>query len=273
MGVQISLWEIDFTFFGWITRLQIAEAYSASIFNILKSFHILSIMSMCCVVCYARLCPTLCSPHGLQPSRLLGPWGSLGKNARVGCHFLLQGMFPTQGLNLCLLHWQVESLPLLPPGKPQNTHTNLHSHHQCTRVPFFPHPWQDLISPVFLIIAILRGVKWYLIVVLICISMILVMLNNFSYTDHFCALFECICNFRSWYSLPVFEYFKLIEIKWRESTKFLKEEKLSFFFPKTKMAIWPHVCVQYLPFYIECWLKSVEMHQTAMVVWWCNIQE
>ena len=30
----------------------------------------------------------------------------------VGCHFLLQGIFPTQGLNLHLLHWQVYSLPL-----------------------------------------------------------------------------------------------------------------------------------------------------------------
>ena len=37
----------------------------------------------------------------------------------VGCHFLLQGIFPTQGLNLRLLHWQADSLPLAPPGKPQ----------------------------------------------------------------------------------------------------------------------------------------------------------
>ena len=38
-----------------------------------------------------------------------------GKNAGVGCHFLLQGIFPTQGLNphlLRLLHWQVGSLAL-----------------------------------------------------------------------------------------------------------------------------------------------------------------
>ena len=34
-----------------------------------------------------------------------------GKNAGVGCHFLLQGIFSTQGSNLCLLHWQVASLP------------------------------------------------------------------------------------------------------------------------------------------------------------------
>ena len=32
-----------------------------------------------------------------------------GKNSGVGCHFLLQGIFPTQGLNLHLLHWQVDA--------------------------------------------------------------------------------------------------------------------------------------------------------------------
>ena len=45
------------------------------------------------------------------------------KNTGVGCHALLQGIFPTQGLNpphlLCLLHWQASSLPLAPPGKPK----------------------------------------------------------------------------------------------------------------------------------------------------------
>ena len=46
-------------------------------------------------------------PHGLQPARLLCPWDSPGKNARVGCHFLLQEIYPTQGSNPCLLHcWQ-----------------------------------------------------------------------------------------------------------------------------------------------------------------------
>ena len=50
-------------------------------------------------------------------SRLLCSWNFPGKNAGVGCHFLLQGIFPTQGSNLhllCLLHWQAESLPLAP---------------------------------------------------------------------------------------------------------------------------------------------------------------
>ena len=39
-----------------------------------------------------------------EPSRLLRPWDSPGKNTGVGCHFLLQGIFLTQGLNLSLLH-------------------------------------------------------------------------------------------------------------------------------------------------------------------------
>ena len=60
-----------------------------------------------------------------QPSRLLCPWDSPGKNTGVGCHFLFQGIFPTQGLNLGLLYcrWspasQVNSLPTELPGKLQ----------------------------------------------------------------------------------------------------------------------------------------------------------
>ena len=45
-----------------------------------------------------------------------------GKNTGVDCHFLLQGIFWTQGLNpplLCLLHWQEDSLPLCYLGSPK----------------------------------------------------------------------------------------------------------------------------------------------------------
>ena len=50
--------------------------------------------------------------HELQPTRFFCPWDFPGKNTGVGCHFLLQGILPTQELNLCLLHWQADSLPL-----------------------------------------------------------------------------------------------------------------------------------------------------------------
>ena len=48
-------------------------------------------------------CLTLRS-HGLQLTRLLCPWDFPGKDTGVSCHFLLQGIFPTQGLNPGLLH-------------------------------------------------------------------------------------------------------------------------------------------------------------------------
>ena len=51
-----------------------------------------------------KSCPTLCDPMDCRPPRLLSPWGFLGKNTRVGCQLLLQGIFPTQGSNPGLLH-------------------------------------------------------------------------------------------------------------------------------------------------------------------------
>ena len=63
---------------------------------------------------------SLC-PHGLWPTRLFCPWDSPGKNTGVCCHFLLQGIFSTQGSNLSLPHCRQIFLPFEPPGKPKNT--------------------------------------------------------------------------------------------------------------------------------------------------------
>ena len=60
----------------------------------------------CCCRWVPKLCLTLW-PHGLWPARLLSPWAFPGKDTGVGCHFLLQGIFLTQGSNPRLLHWWV----------------------------------------------------------------------------------------------------------------------------------------------------------------------
>ena len=49
-------------------------------------------------------CPTLCNPVECSLPRFLRPWNFPSKSAGVGCHFLLQGMFPTQRSNQCLPH-------------------------------------------------------------------------------------------------------------------------------------------------------------------------
>ena len=59
--------------------------------------------------------------HGLQPAKPLCPWNSPSKNTGVGCHFLLQGIFSTQGSKLGIPTLQADSLPSEPPSYPTIT--------------------------------------------------------------------------------------------------------------------------------------------------------
>ena len=73
-----------------------------------------------CAVCSTQSYLTLWDPMGSSPQGSC-PWNSLDKNTGVGCPFLPQEVFPIRKLNLHplhLLHWQADSLPLAPPGKP-----------------------------------------------------------------------------------------------------------------------------------------------------------
>ena len=88
-----------------------------NIINELK--HLRNILSLCVCVCLwvAQSCPTLCDPincslpgssvHGILQARIL----------KAGCHFLFQGIFPTQGSNPLFLQWQVDFLPLCHLGR------------------------------------------------------------------------------------------------------------------------------------------------------------
>ena len=101
-------------------------------------------------------CLILCDPVDCSlpgSPRLPCPWDFPGKNSGVGCHSLLQGIVPTQGSNPGLLHWQVDSLPSEPPGKPEITTAVAHSQralsecwgHVCMAI-WSLSPWASLVA-------------------------------------------------------------------------------------------------------------------------------
>ena len=93
-----------FFFFGFISLLCHHRALSR--FPCPVQQVLISNLYICVCVCVCQLlnCIRLLILHRLQPTELLCPWDSPGKNTAVVCHVMLQGISPIHESNLCLLH-------------------------------------------------------------------------------------------------------------------------------------------------------------------------
>ena len=99
--VGMSTWEGWVKLVSWykIQTLQISGWKSKLVFIYIVTRGIILNLSINCSVMFNTL-----RSHRLQHTRFFCHWNSLGKNTGVGCHFLLQGIFPTQGSKPHLLH-------------------------------------------------------------------------------------------------------------------------------------------------------------------------
>ena len=141
------------------------------------SFLCLCSIPFCVCAC---VCASVCAPHLIYPfihwwTLTLLPYLTTVNNSTVNIGqrvsfqisvFVFFGYTPRNGISgshsSVLVFWETSL---------HSDCTNIHSHQQCTKIPFLLHPWYHLLFVFFLMIAILTGMSWHLIVILISISL------------------------------------------------------------------------------------------------------
>ena len=141
-------------------------------------------------------------PHGLYrlyPARILCPWNSPGKNTGVGCHFLLQGIFLTQGSNPGLLHSRQILYRLNHQGISSMSLLNI----SCI--------FSILVSCLFICNSILFSRFWiiFTIIILNFLSGRLSISSSFVWFGGHWS-----CSFTSWVFLCLFILFRLLCLGW-----------------------------------------------------------
>ena len=98
-SVSSTLWDLRI-FWSFIWDLNICSFLGKTVVSYIKSDELMCV----CVCLVAQSCPALCNPmHWSLPGYSVHG-DSSGQNIGVGCHYTLQGIFPTQGLNPGLPH-------------------------------------------------------------------------------------------------------------------------------------------------------------------------
>ena len=113
-------WTLPYSRLPWSWTRSVIPIVSSNSTRYFSIIALTTVLQYLCVCSVTQSCSTLLWPHGLYSTKLLCSWNFPGENTGGGCHFFLQNIFLAQGSNLCLLcvlHWEVDSLPLSHQGQ------------------------------------------------------------------------------------------------------------------------------------------------------------
>ena len=119
---------------GCLFMRQIILLSAAQYFHPVCCLHQESLLAEAVKVSVTQSCLTLCDPMDYG---LLCPWNSPGRNTGAGCHFLLQGILPTHGPNLGLLHCRQNLYCLSHWGSPCSSRVVINWHVPCSQSTYF----------------------------------------------------------------------------------------------------------------------------------------